>query len=105
MENTTPLAAPEHDGEDLHILTDMTQLKVFVALIILTIITVTASVKYPGPIGVGVALIVTPLKASLILMYFMHLKFERPVFVIMFLVAITILAVVMGLTVVDYQFR
>ncbi len=75
------------------------------ALIILTAITVTASVKFPGQIGVGVALVVTPLKAALILMYFMHLKFERPVFVVMFLVAIAILAVVMGLTVLDYLFR
>lgn len=105
MENTTTLTPEEQHDDDLHILPDMTQVKVFVALIILTIITVTASVKYPGKIGVGVALVVTPLKASLILMYFMHLKYERPVFVIMFLVAISILAVVMGLTIVDYQFR
>ena len=115
MENTTALNADEplegdlHDDDlhddDLHILPDKTQLNVFVALIALTAITVTASVKYPGQIGIGVALVVTPLKASLILMYFMHLKFERPVFIIMFLVAISILAVVMGLTILDYQFR
>ena len=105
MENTTTLNADEHHDDDLHILPDRTQFNVYVALIILTAITVAASVKFPGPIGVGVALVVTPLKASLILMYFMHLKFERPVFVIMFLVAISILAVVMGLTVLDYMFR
>ena len=105
MEKTTTLTADEHNDDDMHILPDTTQLKVFVALIILTIITVTASVKYPGQIGIAVALVVTPLKAALILMYFMHLKFERPVFIIMFLVAISILAILMGLTILDYQFR
>ena len=105
MENSKTLTADKHHDDDLHILPDKTQLNVFLALIILTIITVTASVKYPGKIGIGVALVVTPLKASLILMYFMHLKYERPVFVIMFLVAISILALLMGLTIVDYQFR
>ena len=104
MENSKTLTADEHH-DDLHILPDITQLRVFVALIILTIITVTASVKYPGQIGIAVALVVTPLKAALILMYFMHLKFERRVFSIMFLVAISILAIVRGLTILDYQFR
>ena len=105
MENTTNLAAEEHHDDDLHILPDIVQVRVFVALIILTIITVTASVKYPGQVGIGVALVVTPLKATLILMYFMHLKYERPVFIYMFLAAISILAVVMGLTILDYQYR
>ena len=105
METTATAASSEPHEDDMHILPDMTQFRVFVALIILTVITVTASVKYPGQIGIGVALVVTPLKAALILMYFMHLKFERPVFVIMFLVAISILAVVMGLTILDYQYR
>ncbi len=105
MENTTAVSADQHHDDDHHIVPDYTQFKVWVALIILTAATVAASVMYPGRIGVGVALIVTPLKATLILMYFMHLKFERPVFVIMFLVAISILATLMGLTFLDYMFR
>jgi cytochrome c oxidase subunit IV len=105
MENTTTLTADDHHDEDVHIVSDQTQFRVWVALIILTIITVFASVKYPGGIGVGVALVVTPVKATLILMYFMHLKFERPIFTVMFLVAVSILALVMGLTIVDYLFR
>ena len=105
MENTAAIEASEHHADDVHIVPDRTQFNVWVALIILTAITVTASVKYPGQIGIGVAMVVTPLKATLILMYFMHLKYERPVFVIMFLVAIAILAVIMGLTILDYMYR
>ena len=105
MENTSTAAVDDHHHDDMHIVPDETQFRVWVALIILTAITVAASVGYPGRIGVGVALVVTPVKATLILMYFMHLKFERPVFIIMFLVAISILAILMGLTILDYQFR
>lgn len=99
-EHSTAPAAEEH-----HPLSDHLLLKVYTALLILTGVTVGASVYYPGQIGIGVAMVVTPLKAALILMYFMHLKYERPVFVIMFLVAIAILAIVMGLTFFDYLYR
>lgn len=105
MENTSVLSPEDHHDDELHIVPDLTQIRVFGALILLTAITVAASVMYPGKIGIAVAMVVTPMKATLILMYFMHLKFERPVFVIMFLVAVAILALVMGLTIVDYQYR
>ena len=88
-----------------HIVPDRTQFNVWVALIVLTAITVGASVYFPGHTGIVVAMLVTPAKASLILIYFMHLRFEKVVFVVMFLVAIAILAIVMGLTFVDYLFR
>ena len=93
------------ETEVLHPLADGLLLKVYTALIILTGMTVAASVYFPGKIGIAVAMVVTPVKATLILMYFMHLKYERPVFVIMFLVAIAILALVMGLTFFDYLYR
>ena len=77
---------------------------VWVALLLLTAITVAASVFFPGRIGIGVAVLVTPIKAALILMWFMHLKYEKPVFKFMFLVAMLVLAIVMGLTFFDYSF-
>jgi cytochrome c oxidase subunit 4 len=92
-------------AEEHHPLADGLLLKVYSALIVLTGITVAASVLYPGKIGIAVATVVTPVKATLILMFFMHLKYERKVFVIMFLVAIGILAIVMGLTFFDYLYR
>lgn len=99
-ENSTAVLVEEH-----HSLGDNLLLKVYTALIILTGITAGASVYYPGRIGIAVAMVVTPLKAALILMFFMHLRYEKRVFVIMFLVAIAILAIVMGLTFFDYLYR
>ena len=102
MSNTTAAAAHEQDN---HIVSDGTFIKVWIGLLILTAMTVGASVYYPGQIGVAVAMIVTPIKAALILMYFMHLKYEKKVFVIMFLSAMSIFGVFLGLTFIDYLFR
>ena len=102
MSNGTAAAAhePEH-----HVIPDGTFILVWIGLLILTAITVGASVYYPGRVGVAVAMIVTPVKATLILMYFMHLKYEKKIFVIMFLAAMGIFGAFLGLTFIDYLFR
>ncbi len=102
MSNHTAAAA--HDSED-HIIPDGLFILVWNALLILTAMTVGASVFFPGKVGVGVAMIITPIKATLILMYFMHLKYEKKVFVIMFLAAMAILGSFLGLTFIDYLLR
>ena len=102
MSHSTATAAHENEN---HIIPDGVFIQVWIALLILTGLTVGASVYYPGRIGVAVAMIVTPLKAALILMYFMHLKYEKKVFVIMFLAAMGIFGVFLGLTFIDYLFR
>ena len=104
MSNSTTAAA-KHEAHEHHVLPDSLFIKVWVGLLILTGITVAGSVYFPGKIGILVAMIVTPIKATLILMYFMHLKYEKKVFTIMFLVAVGILAVFIGLTFFDYLLR
>ncbi len=92
-------------GDQPHIVPDGLQVLIWVGLMILTSITAGASILFPGKVGIGVAMVVTPLKAALILMFFMHLKYEKPVFRWMFLTAVSILAIVMGLTFFDYSNR
>ena len=94
-----------HAHEEHHIVPNGVMMMVWIALLILTGITVGASVWFPGRAGIAVAMIVTPIKAALILMFFMHLKYEKPVFKWMFLVAVSLLAVIMGITFFDYSFR
>ncbi len=77
----------------------------WVALMALTCVTVGASVYLPGTVGTAVAMAVTPLKASLVLLIFMHLKWEPVVFRWMFLSAVGIMAVFMSLTFFDYLYR
>ena len=88
-----------------HVLPDGLFVMVWVGLLVLTAVTVGGSVFFPGKIGILVAVIVTPIKATLILMFFMHLKYEKKAFTIMFLVAVGILSVFIGLTLFDYLLR
>lgn len=78
---------------------------VWIALLALTGVTVGGSLLFPGRVGTAVAMIVTPLKAGLVLLFFMHLKWEPPLFRTMFLVAVALLALVMGLTFFDFIYR
>ncbi|MDP2360594.1 MAG: cytochrome C oxidase subunit IV family protein [bacterium] len=78
---------------------------IWAALMLLTCVTVTASIHWPGAVGTAVAMMVTPIKAALVLLYFMHLKWEPPVFKIMFLAAVALMAVFMGLSFFDYLYR
>ena len=100
MSNTNSAAAQKP-----HVLPDRLFITVWVGLLILTGITVAGSVYFPGKVGILVAMIVTPIKAALILMYFMHLRYEKKGFTIMFLVAVGILGIFIGLTFFDYLFR
>lgn len=97
--------AADHGRETQHVVSYRTFVNVWVWLLVLTACTVLGSVVFPGRVGIGVALVVTPIKAALILMYFMHLRYEPPVYRIMFLVAVGILATFMGLTFFDYLYR
>jgi cytochrome c oxidase subunit 4 len=102
MSNHTAAAAP---ATRPHVIPDGVFILVWVVLLALTAITVGGSVYFPGRVGIAVAMIVTPIKAALILMYFMHLKYEKKGFLIMFLAAMGVYGVFLGLTFIDYLFR
>jgi cytochrome c oxidase subunit 4 len=104
MSNANTTTADAH-AQEHHVLPDSLFVGVWVVLLILTAITVAGSVYFPGTVGILIAMIVTPIKAALILMYFMHLKYEKRGFVVMFLVALGILSIFIGLTFFDYLFR
>jgi len=77
----------------------------WIALIVLTGLTVTAAGMNFGGFGVLVALLIATVKATIVLQLFMHLKYESPLFHRILLVTIVMLAVMLGLTYVDTIFR
>jgi len=68
--------AHEHKSE-------LTYTQVFIALIVLTVLTVGASlIPFPRTVSLVVALGIAGLKASLVALYFMHLRFAvKPIYV------------------------
>ncbi|MFQ5510459.1 MAG: cytochrome C oxidase subunit IV family protein [Candidatus Krumholzibacteriia bacterium] len=77
----------------------------WLALLILTAITVTVAGMHLGKLSVVTALLVATIKGSAVLAFFMHLKYEKPLFTIMFYVVLMTLAIFIGLTFFDILFR
>ena len=78
---------------------------ILVLLLFLTAITITVTWFDAGSLSVGVAMFIACIKVSLVLLYFMHLKFDEIVFKILTAVVFLLLAVVFVITFFDYLFR
>jgi cytochrome c oxidase subunit 4 len=88
-----------------HIFAYSTLVYVLLALFVLTGITVGASYIDLGKFNVWVALGIASTKASLVLLIFMHLKFEGRALILSFLSTVFFLAIMIGFTFWDVAFR
>jgi cytochrome c oxidase subunit IV len=84
---------------------DRTYVAVWLSLLVLTGVTVSATALHLGAIQVLVAMLIASVKASIVVLYFMNIAKEPLIFRVMLGVAIATLAVIIGLTFVDYYFR
>ncbi len=80
---------------------------VLAALLVLTAVTVAAAgIHFETPaVNTIVALAIASMKASLVALFFMHLRYEKPINAIIFLTGIAMLAVFLGLTLLDVDYR
>ena len=78
---------------------------IWVALLLLTAITVAVSRIDLGALNIWVALGVASVKSSLVIFVFMHLRQESKLFKIGLLVMLSILAIFIGLTFFDVLYR
>jgi len=92
-----------HDGP--HIVPKSVLLKVFGGLIVLTIVTVGAAYVPLGPLTVPVAIGIAVAKASLVVLFFMHLKYDNPVNALTFTIGTIFVVVFITITLLDTAFR
>jgi len=78
---------------------------VLITLLVLTTITVFVAGLQLGPLSVFVALIVASIKGTTVLTYFMHLKYDKPIFRILVAGVFILFALIIGITFIDYVFR
>ncbi len=78
---------------------------IWVALLILTGVTVAVSRVHLGALNIWVALGVASIKSSLVIFVFMHLRQESKLFKICLIVMLVILAIFIGLTFFDVLYR
>ena len=90
---------------EAHIVAPKTFIKVWLALLALTAITVTVAEPHLGRFSTLTALVIASLKAGLVLWFFMHLKYESRLFKGLFLAPIVTLAVIIGFTFFDIWYR
>jgi cytochrome c oxidase subunit 4 len=78
-------------------------LAVFVALTVLTIITVAQSNFDLGSFDVAVVMVIATVKAALVMAFFMHLAFDKPFNVIVFLASFVFFGIFVIFTLSDSQ--
>lgn len=93
------------DQEHGHVVPYETFFKVWGVLVALTLVLTMVSKVFHEALSVWAMLIITPVKASLVFYYFMHLKFEGPLLKAMVFVALATLVVFIGMLFLDISFR
>ena len=88
--------AHEEHGELGHVVPFKVLLVTFVGLLVLTVITVAVAHVDLGSINLLVAMAIASVKASAVVLFFMHLRYDRPFHGVMVIIAL--LAVVLFIT-------
>lgn len=84
-----------------HIIPLKTNFMVLVALLVMTVITVAAAQVDFGALNTIIAMAIASVKAALVLMYFMHLKYDDRTYPVVFFTAIFFLILMYGFSELD----
>ncbi len=95
-----------HDDEHGHGLAHVASLKVLFCvwgiLMVLTVVTVLATkVDLGGAMNLIVGMVIATIKATLVCLYFMHLRYDRPLHAIAFLSALLFAILFVGILLMD----
>jgi len=93
------------ENENNHIIPYKTFLIVLSGLIALTLTSVTLTQISLGTLTVAIALLIAAVKSTFVLRIFMHLKFENKMFSIAVIGVISLIALVIIITLLDYLNR
>lgn len=90
----------EHHGI-AHVVPVWLLIAIFLALMCLTWLTVAASTVNLGRLSLFVALLIATVKAFLVALYFMHLRYDRPLHGVIFLFGLFFVMLFVGLVLMD----
>lgn len=96
--NGYPTSAP-HAGP--HVVPGWLLLAVFAALMLLTVVTVAVTWLDLGAWNLAAAMGIAAVKASLVALYFMHLRWDSPFYALLLVAALAFLALFLGFTLLD----
>jgi cytochrome c oxidase subunit 4 len=78
---------------------------IWLTLLVLTGVTIKAAQMRMGEWSILANLLIASTKASLVLWFFMHLKYEKMFFKLLFFVPIATITIIIGLTFLDIWYR
>jgi cytochrome c oxidase subunit 4 len=101
--DATPTAHESHEDAVTggHVVDARILLGVWGALLVLTVLTVAATKVDLGSGNLWLALGIAAVKATLVAMYFMHLRYDHPINAIVFAGAMVFLAIFLGIVILD----
>ena len=90
------------DGHGLaHVMPLKVLAAVWIALLVLTFVTVAVTWVELGSLNLWIAMAIATLKASLVALYFMHLRYDRPINAIVFVTALCFVMLFVGIALTD----
>jgi cytochrome c oxidase subunit IV len=95
-------AAGEHAEHGLaHVMPVRVLVGVFLALVFLTLVTVAATYFPTGSLEIWISLGIATVKASLVAAYFMHLRYDNPLYAVLFAFGLVFVALFVGFALLD----
>ena len=88
-----------------HIVPYRTYVVILLVLVSFTFLSILVTRYELGPLAVTAALLFASLKCTLVFLYFMHLKFDEPIYGIMVSIVLFLLLIIIVGTFMDYSFR
>jgi cytochrome c oxidase subunit 4 len=103
MANQAHTQADAHAGEHIgHHVPMWLLVAVFVTLLVLTVITVGATAwDFGHTANLWIAMIIATAKAALVALYFMHLRYDKPIISVILITTLFFVALFIGLTLMD----
>jgi len=99
-----PVEAGPGQGRALgHVVPLRVLLGVWAALVALTVVTIAATRVDLGGLNLWVALGIATVKAAMVALYFMHLRYDHPLNAIVFIAALLFVAVFVGIVMLDAE--
>ncbi len=86
-----------------HVLSPGILLGVWAVLALLTWLTLAAAKVDLGGMNLWLAMVIATTKACLVALYFMHLRYDRPVYAVILLAALVFVTLFVGLALLDTQ--
>jgi cytochrome c oxidase subunit IV len=100
------MASPEHHDDHHHGISHVASIKVLVGtggtLLFLTLVTVLATrIDFGANINLAIAMAIAVIKATLVVLFFMHLKYDKLFHSVVFVSAILAASLFVGFTLMD----